>query len=697
MHATGRILQQLARVVALSVVLIAITVLIGYARHDSTLITVFAGLQGMSPLTATGLLLVACAALADSWNRRSIARTCAVVVAGVTFAVLCTHVLTGGDSVSPVVTADLFGLSPALGGRMSIATAVCLASLAAATWLHDHDGWSDALATIALVISGAALLGYAYGVQDLYAVRVFNSMALNTSVGLFGLSLASILVQPDRGWAAVIGSDQPGGSASRRQLAFGVLPPLAGWLLLQATDARQLGPAAAMAFLVILTVLPLALLILRDGRVLNTLEAERTARSRLQTEHGRVLEQRLAEQADQLEQVRIDQARNEASRHHAQRMEAVGQLTGGIAHDFNNLLMGIGGNLQLLLRKLDAYHAARRHAESARAAAEKGSKLTAQLLAFSRTQKLDVRAIEIDPVLVKALDLIGTALGSRIDVQLALNAPDRWASTDPDQLELAVRNLALNARDAMAGGGRLTLSSRIQRTQLADHDSAEDFVVVTVADDGHGMTPDVLAQSIEPFFTTKERGKGTGLGLAQVYGFARQCRGDLRIQSEPGRGTSVELWLPMTAPAPAPAALEHDGSLASNGSTTSTGIRHATSPVTGSRRLLLVIDDDDSVRGVLVDALQAAGFDVVEASNGTEGLEQLARHRPEAAIIDFIMPGLNGAEVARRAQHQVPGLPIIFVSGYYDTLALDGIVGAQVLRKPFDIDGLHRAVASILD
>ncbi|CAN5419349.1 hypothetical protein BH09PSE6_BH09PSE6_28080 [soil metagenome] len=691
MHLTGRILQQLARLVALAVVLIVLTVTAGYLLRQPGLITVLPGLQGMSPLTAAGLLLVACAALADSWRCRWLACACSKVVALVAFAMLLLHATAGGDILSPQIATRVFDLPDGQGGRMSIATAVCLAALAIAALMRRRPGWSDGAIAVSLTLSGAALLGYAYGVQDLYAVRVFNSMALNTSVGLFSLSLASLLVRPDTGWAAVIGSEQPGGSATRRQLAFGVLPPLAGWLLLQVTDARQLGPAAAMAFLVILTVIPLALLILSDGRVRNALELERAARLALQIEHRRQLEQRLSEQAGQLELVRLDQARSEQSLHRAQRMEAVGQLTGGIAHDFNNLLMGIGGNLQLLLRKLDASHAAHRHAENARSATEKGARLTAQLLAFSRTQKLDIRSIELDPVLVTARDLIGTALGPAIDVRLILNAPDRWALTDSDQLELAVLNLALNARDAMADGGHVVLSSQVSRTQLPDHEAEADFVVVTLADDGHGMTPEVQAQAIEPFFTTKERGKGTGLGLAQVYGFVRQCRGDLRIHSEVGHGSRIELWLPLAAPAPmqAVAARPDVG--------TATGIRPgAGEPDCATRRLLLVIDDDDNVRAVLVDALQAAGFDVIEASNGAEGLEQLSWHRPHAAIIDFIMPGLNGAEVARRAQQRMPGLPVIFVSGYYDTLALDGIVGARVLRKPFDIDSLQRAVTAML-
>ena len=367
----------------------------------------------------------------------------------------------------------------------------------------------------------------------------------------------------------------------------------------------------------------------------------------------------------------------------AQRMEAVGQLTGGIAHDFNNLLMAIDGNLQLLTKRLAEDHPARRYANNAMQATERGAKLTGQLLAFSRTQKLNVRPALIDPILFNAREILGSALGPSIEIEMKLGAKDGWAATDSDQLELAILNLALNARDAMPEGGMLSVVSGACGHRLSDEADERPYLSVKVIDTGAGMSAEVADQAVEPFFTTKERGKGTGLGLAQVYGFVRQCGGDLHIVSLPGAGTTIELLLPCV---PAPAAQPKPTPI----SKTSTPTRR------GEGQMILVIDDDDSVRAVLVETLRTAGFQVVEASSGQEGLERLRTVRPAAAIIDFIMPGMNGAEVARVAQRLLPDLPIIFVSGYYDTIALDGISGAVVLRKPFDVEGLHQAVTSAL-
>ncbi len=530
-----------------------------------------------------------------------------------------------------------------------------------------------------------ALLGYAYGVRDLYAAPLFHTMALNTALACFGLAAGSLLANPRRGWASVIASREMGGGSTRRQLAFLILPPVAGWVLLRATSAATLGPATAMALLVVLTIVPLAVLILRDGRLLSALEAERRTKAELQASVQVDLERRLAEQATQLAIEGGERLRAEAALNRAQRMEAVGQLTGGIAHDFNNLLMAVGGNLQLLTKRLAEDHPGRRYALNAAEAVDRGAKLTGQLLAFSRTQRLEARPVELDPVLTSARELIGVALGPLIEVRLELGAPGAWASTDPDQLELAILNLALNARDVMPEGGVLTVTSGPCRDRLSPDGDEADYVSVRVCDTGPGMSPEVAEKAVEPFFTTKERGKGTGLGLAQVYGFVRQCGGDLRIGRAPGGGASIQLLFPCASPVTSSEAR----SSASYGAA-------ASSTPSASRRSLLVIDDDDSVRSVLVDALRAGGYQVVEASDGASGLEALPQLQPSAAIIDFIMPGMNGAEVARRARLVMPTLPIVFVSGYFDTVALDGISGAIVVRKPVDIDALQLTISAVL-
>jgi len=357
----------------------------------------------------------------------------------------------------------------------------------------------------------------------------------------------------------------------------------------------------------------------------------------------------------------------------AQKMEAVGQLTGGIAHDFNNLLMAIVGNLQLLAKKVPEDHPGRRFVDNAASAADKGSKLTGQLLAFSRTQKLNIRASQLDPVLEKARELVRNALGPAIEMVFSLAGGEAHVLTDPDQLELAILNLALNARDAMPGGGMLRIESRAE---------GPDDLLVRVTDTGGGMTPEVARQATEPFFTTKERGKGTGLGLAQVYGFVTQCGGSLKIDSAPGAGTTITLRLKRAEAPPKKPAPEAESRIAE--------------PIAGQGQRVLVIDDDDSVRAVLVETLKTAGYRVAEAADGRQGLALANSVQPDIAVVDFLMPGMTGDEVGRRLQRVMPGLPLVFVSGYFDTLALDGISGAVVLRKPFDTRALMNAVGSAL-
>ena len=678
-----RVLNAWVRISPIAVALGAVAVLVGYWLHKAELITLLPQLQGMSVLTALGLLCLSGALLAESMHNYRTVSPLAVTAVVIGILVLAAHLVTGRDWASLELEQWLYQLDPARAGQTSPASAACVAMIGGACLCRNRPWLSGALAALALVISGVALLGYAYGVRDLYAVYLFRTMALHTAAGLFVIALDSLLARPETGISAIILSPGVGGRATRRQLAFMVVPAAIGFLLLRAVASGDLGMAAAMALLVVITIVPLGMLILRDGYALNELETERARSAIQQAAASEELKTRLAAQADALQRESADRALAEQNLARAQRLETIGQLTGGIAHDFNNLLMAIGGNLQLILRRLPTEHAARRFAMGARDAVERGSKLTAQLLTFSRTQKLDIRAVEIDPILTNSRGLLAPTLGPNITVRTRLNAPGAWALADPDQLELAILNLALNGRDAMADGGELFIESGMCRTRLGAEGEEKEFLSIGVRDTGSGMTPAVAARAIEPFFTTKTRGQGSGLGLAQAYGFVKQCGGDLVISSERGRGTTVQLLLPSTrAPVQTPSL--------------PTPSESGTENAAADHRLLLVIDDDDSVRTVLVQALRDCGFTVIDASDGASGLDLLTHHAPAAAIIDFLMPGLNGADVARQARLRQPHLPIIFVSGYYETIALEEIVGAVVLRKPVDMTQLRRTISSVL-
>ena len=366
-----------------------------------------------------------------------------------------------------------------------------------------------------------------------------------------------------------------------------------------------------------------------------------------------------------------------------QKMEAVGHLTGGIAHDFNNLLTAIIGGLDLYLRRSDPTGRDRRYLEGALEAAERGARLTSRLLAFSRIQKLAIKAVDVRATVDGMSELLRQSLGPNIDIRVVVNPGAEWVSTDAGQLELALLNLAVNARDAMPNGGTITFEAKRQNTLREGKPWA--CVDISATDTGAGMEPDVRVQAFDPFFTTKGADKGTGLGLAQVYAFARQSGGDAKIESEPGRGTRVSLLLPLAdARKTSPQSEPH----------LSTGLF---APA-GEGKRILVLDDDQNVREVLVENLQAAGYIVFAASRGDEALAALPSFNPDLIVLDFIMPGLNGAEVAARVRQMRPDQRILMVSGHHDSVLLNTVGGnIPVLKKPFDGETLVRHVSQMFE
>ena len=369
-----------------------------------------------------------------------------------------------------------------------------------------------------------------------------------------------------------------------------------------------------------------------------------------------------------------EQRNTEAQLRQSQRLEAVGQMTGGIAHDFNNLITVIIGNAEQMEETED--ESLRALARMAREAAERAAELTGRLLAFSRKQPLDPKAIDINALISNMDGLIRRALGGQLEIKTVLG-DDLWrVYADPSQLESALLNLAINARDAMPNGGHLTIETgniRIDDAGDADHAgfAPGDYLLVSVSDTGTGMDQDTLAHAFEPFFTTKDVGKGSGLGLSMIYGFVKQSSGHVRIDSEPGRGTTVRLHLPR---APADVALakqqSRDGSLPR-----------------GSEKILLV-EDDALVRDTVVMQLGYLGYRVVSTANGSQALEALKREGGfDLLFTDIILPGgLNGHQLADQAQKLIPGLRVIFTSGYAESaVAHHGRLDPRVhlLKKPF--------------
>lgn len=400
---------------------------------------------------------------------------------------------------------------------------------------------------------------------------------------------------------------------------------------------------------------------------------------------NQTLEQRVADALAQREQA-------ETALRQAQKMEAVGQLTGGLAHDFNNLLGGITGALEMIARRAEQGRTAdiERYVGAGLGAARRAAALTHRLLAFSRRQTLSPRPTAINRLLDDFVDLVRRTVGPEITVQVQSD-PALWATlVDANQLENALLNLCINARDAMPDGGRLTISTlniRLEGDQAQERGlKPGDYVTVSVADSGVGIAPDDLDRVFEPFFTTKPTGRGTGLGLSMVYGFARQSHGLVRIRSTPGEGTLVRIYLPRHE-----AVSDH-----------SVESEVQTPPSTRPGLRVLVVDDEPTVRMMIVDALGLIDIECFEAHDGPAALALLDQDiEIDLLVTDVGLPGgLNGRQVADETRRRCPNLPVLFVTGYADSVVLhkDGSeTGIDVLTKPFTLDDLQQRALTLIE
>jgi PAS domain S-box-containing protein len=422
--------------------------------------------------------------------------------------------------------------------------------------------------------------------------------------------------------------------------------------------------------------------------ITDTKRAEQSLR-----EYNETLERRVAERTadlraalDRLRDEIAERERAEEALRQAQKMEAVGRLTGGIAHDFNNLLTPVIGGLEILVAGVEEPRL-QRLAQAALESSRRGAKLTGQLLTFSRIQRIRIAPVAVNQVIDNLRQILRHTIGSGIAIRTELDPAPLHALCDENQLENAILNLAINARDAMPEGGALTIATAIVDEPGDAELEAGGYVRIAVADTGTGMAPEVAARATEPFFSTKPLGKGTGLGLAQVYGIARQSGGTLRIDSREGAGTTVAMLLRHVEPA---AAGIHDEGAAA-------GVA-SDAPAGGGARIM-VVDDDAEVRLFLKEMLEASGHEVATFDRPEAALDALAEAAPDLALIDFAMPSMNGAQLARMLRERRPELPIAFVTGYAESDQLEDALGpgVPVLRKPFGIDELASLVEKALD
>ncbi|MDR6771935.1 response regulator [Azospirillum sp. BE72] len=377
----------------------------------------------------------------------------------------------------------------------------------------------------------------------------------------------------------------------------------------------------------------------------------------------------------------------------SQKMEAIGQLTGGVAHDFNNLLQAIGINLHVIDSRSDDERITG-PARLALQAVERGATLTQHLLAFSRRQQLRPIPVDVAGLVERISRLLGRTLGQSVRIEVEV-APGLWAAMiDPTQLEMALLNLALNARDAMPGGGTLWITAA-NRTVAADavpNLSAGDYVVLRVCDTGTGMPAEVAARAFEPFFTTKEVGRGTGLGLSMVHGLATQSGGGVELDSRPGRGTTVTLYLPRALTDPAAASAGGMGA----GDTAATGIGAGGDVGAGGGCAVLLVDDEELVRTATAEYLAQAGFSVREAADAAAALSLLDHgFRPDVIVTDHMMPGMTGLDMARALRARKDATPILMVTGYAQDLTTTAAaqeVALTVLSKPVEPSRLARSI-----
>ncbi|RYY96642.1 MAG: PAS domain-containing sensor histidine kinase, partial [Alphaproteobacteria bacterium] len=367
---------------------------------------------------------------------------------------------------------------------------------------------------------------------------------------------------------------------------------------------------------------------------------------------------------------------------HAQKMEAIGQLTGGIAHDFNNMLAGIIGALNLIKRRIEAqrYDDANKFIEAAQTAANRAASLTSRLLAFGRRQSLDIKPVDVNASITSMRILLDRTMGENVAIETSFEADELWASTDVSQLESALLNLAINARDAMPDGGSLRLTTR----KIPATGSGDPMISVSVRDTGTGMSPEVLANVFEPFFTTKPIGQGTGLGLSMVYGFVNQSGGSVQIDSEVGKGTAVTLLLPCSSP--------------------ETAVEQSESPVAdegGAGKTVLVVEDDTQVRMLILEVLRDLHYRAIEASDPEQALAALRNHTHiDLMVSDVGLPGMNGRQLAEIARSNRPNLKVLFMTGYAAEAAVRSEFlepGMEMLLKPFQLEGLTAKIHEMLN
>nr|WP_310354680.1 ATP-binding protein [Methylobacterium sp. BE186] len=666
---------------------VSLTVLVGWWFDVPAMRRLIPGQPPMVVLTALGTLLLGAALLFAARREgarasRRTGRSLAGAAAAIALGAGLQYALPGGFRLDDWVQRLVFGpLAPDSG--MALASAASILGAASGLILQDVRSrrlhlFGSVAALIAFVVAAVGGLGNAYGLGAFHQGGPYSRMALVTALTLGILSLGVLLSRPNRPWVTTALGGGEAGALTWHLLPAAVVAPLVlGLLELHAVRAGLLEAETGSALLVIVLALWLAALTTRLARNVDLRAvADRQLRDALQGMND-TLERRVEERTREL-------AEAQDALVQAQKMEAIGQLTGGVAHDFNNLLTIIRSSIDFLRRPNLPEERRTRYMDAVSDTVERAAKLTAQLLAFARRQALRPEVFDAGERLTGVASMLDSLTGARIRIVTEKPESPCFVRADATQFETALVNLAVNARDAMAGEGTLTIALSCHRLKppIRGHAGSPNyFAVVSVTDTGSGIPKERLAQIFEPFFTTKEVGKGTGLGLSQVIGFANQSGGDVDVDSLVGRGSTFTLYLPQ--------ADANEG--AARDAAEPEGV-----PVEDADQCILVVEDNVEIGRFCTQILHDLGYGTVLTQTAEAALAEIEAvpFRFDAVFSDVVMPGMGGIELAKRLQELHPEMPVVLTSGYSHVLAKEDAHGFEFVRKPYSAEQVGKVLSA---
>lgn len=689
---------------ASSLVIVPIASLFGWVIDSPYLKAVVPGLTPMNPVVAICFLLLTIALLSTQrqslWNRfRS--GGLAFVVAGAAITRIIASLLGHDKTLDTLFFAQKLDaeLRP---NRMAFTTAWCLLGCALVVLIlvssHRLRTTFAQLTSIAVAVTGIIVVNcYAAEVLAGQAAGTGVPMALHVAILFVVFSVVTLLMTSETGPSRVLMEDTHGALFARRlMLSILVAPPLLGWLTHCGQLAGLYGVEYKHALLMTLMAVGFTFMVWVGARANSKAEShlrqvEKELRSAKEGLEERILE-RTAELTDangRLTQEIEERKSLQEQLLQSQKMESIGSLAGGIAHDFNNLLTGVLGYAELAQIKLPPDSPVQSDLDEVCKAAHRAASLTRQLLTFARREVVEPQVVNLGELASGLENLLRRLVGEEIELTCKIEPDLGRVKVDPSQFEQVLVNLAVNARDAMLKGGKLLIevkNTRLEEAQPTHRDVMEpgNYVVMTVTDSGCGMPKEIQTQVFDPFFTTKEKGKGTGLGLSTCYGIVKNAGGHIWIYSEIGAGTTFRIYLPRTD--------EFAAELAAGPAT----------PAIGKGETILVVEDEDTVRGIATQVLRESGYTVLEAANGKAALQLVAgSQKPiDLVITDVIMPGMNGRELSEVLQVVRPDISVIYMSGYTDdAMVHQGVFsqGMAFLQKPFTSLKLTHKVREVLD